>query len=192
MRVYFSDDNPQLAAFEQLERTFTKQDTIFFVIQPEHGDVFTRETLSLIWALTEQSWTIPYSQRVSSMSNFQRIEGTEDGLSVQDLVEDPATLTPSDIEDIRHFALREPTNLSNTVAKDGGMTGISVTLSLPGGDAAGREAVEYARRLIASTLDGQDHATVLLAGSVLTNVTIDPDCSFFCAVSSARLQRSLS
>lgn len=172
MRVYFSEDNPQLAAFEELERTFTKQDTIFFVVQPTDQDIFTKETLSLVWELTRQSWTIPFSQRVSSMSNFQRIEGTQDGLSVQDLVEDPATLTPATLEDIRRFALQDPTNLNNTLADNGEMTGISVTLSLPEGDAAGRTAVDYARQLVADARDAQDQVRVLLAGSVMTNATI--------------------
>ena len=172
MRVYFSDDNPQLAAFEQLERTFTQQDTIFFVVRPANGDVFTRETLSLIWELTERSWTIPFSQRVSSMSNYQRIEGTDEDLIVRDLVNTPSSLTPSRIEAIKLFALEEPTRLNNTVAADGSMAGISVTLSLPGGDEAGRTAVEYARGLVAEARERQNDARVLLAGSVLTNVTI--------------------
>lgn len=171
-RVYFSKDNPQLAAFEALERTFTKQDTIFFVIQPLSGDVFTEEILSLVWDLTRESWTIPFSQRVSSMSNYQRIEGTEDDLSVQDLIEDSKTLTGHDIEELKRFAQREPTNLNNTVARDGSMTGISVTLSLPDGDTAAHKAVKHARQLVTETREKYPEATVRLAGSVLTNVTI--------------------
>ena len=40
-RVFFSPDNPELVAFESFQDTYTKNDNIMFVLQPESGDVFT-------------------------------------------------------------------------------------------------------------------------------------------------------
>ena len=58
-RVFFSDDNPQLLALEALERTFTESNNVLIAIAPKDGDVFTRETLSVIEELTERGWQVP-------------------------------------------------------------------------------------------------------------------------------------
>ena len=70
-RIYFSDDNPQLVSFENLEATYGKQDTLSFFIQPENKNLFTKQNLTLIWELTEKSWDLPYAERVNSLTNYQ-------------------------------------------------------------------------------------------------------------------------
>ena len=47
-RVFFSADNPQLQAFEQLQNTYTKSDNILFVLAPRDGNVFSPATLSSV------------------------------------------------------------------------------------------------------------------------------------------------
>ncbi|MGB1801320.1 MAG: RND family transporter, partial [Gammaproteobacteria bacterium] len=43
-RVFFSEDNPQLLAFEALEKTYVQNDNVLFVLAPENGNVFSKET----------------------------------------------------------------------------------------------------------------------------------------------------
>ncbi|MEM8785648.1 MAG: RND family transporter, partial [Pseudomonadota bacterium] len=38
-RYFFSDQNPNLAAFEKLQRTYTRTDTVLWVLRPTSGDV---------------------------------------------------------------------------------------------------------------------------------------------------------
>ncbi len=47
-RVFFSEENPQLIAFENLQNTYTKSDNVLFVIAPADGDVFTPHTLEAV------------------------------------------------------------------------------------------------------------------------------------------------
>ena len=47
-RVFFSDSNPELNAFEDLQNTYTKNDNIFFVVEPADGRVFDAGTLGAI------------------------------------------------------------------------------------------------------------------------------------------------
>jgi len=63
-RMFFSEDNPQLQAFEAMQNTYTKVDNVLFVISPKDGNVFTRETLATVEWLTKEAWQIPYSIRV--------------------------------------------------------------------------------------------------------------------------------
>ena len=55
-RMFFSDDNPQLLAFEALENTYTKNDNVMFVVAPEDGDAFSRKTLAAVEWLTQEAW----------------------------------------------------------------------------------------------------------------------------------------
>ncbi len=55
-RQFFSEDNPQLIAFDEMEDTYTKADNVIFVIAPDDGNVFTAETLAIVEELTEKAW----------------------------------------------------------------------------------------------------------------------------------------
>lgn len=68
-RIYFSNDNPQLVAFETLEQTYGKQDSLLFFIQPQNNDVFSKESLILINELTDKARLLPYSALVNSLTN---------------------------------------------------------------------------------------------------------------------------
>ena len=57
-RVFFSDENPQLQAFDALQNTYTKNDNVMIALAPKNGQVFTRENLAAVEELTKQSWQI--------------------------------------------------------------------------------------------------------------------------------------
>ena len=59
MRAYFSPYNPQLAQFEALENTFVKQDTLYLLVRPHVGDIFTRAGIGLVLELTKLGWQVP-------------------------------------------------------------------------------------------------------------------------------------
>ena len=96
-RMFFGDDNPQLLAFEKMQKTFNKNDNILFVVTPSSGKVFSRETLNVIKEITEEAWQAPFSTRVDSITNHQHTIAVEDDLVVEDLVLDPNTLSDSDL-----------------------------------------------------------------------------------------------
>ena len=67
-RVFFSDENPELVAFENLQATYTKNDNFVFVLEPSDGDAFSTDTLAAVESLTEAAWRIPFAIRVDSIS----------------------------------------------------------------------------------------------------------------------------
>ncbi len=130
-RTFFSKGNPELMAFDRLQDMYSKNDNVVFVLMPKSGDVFNQETLSALTQLTALSWQIPYSRRVDSLTNFQYSHAEQDELYVDDLVEDPANLTPEQLAKIRAIAQSEPLLLRRAVSADGSATAVNVTLSLP-------------------------------------------------------------
>lgn len=91
-RYFFTDENPNLLAFEELERTYSSPDTLLWVLQPDEGSVDTPEVLAVVKQITEDAWQTPFSVRVDSITNYQHTRASEDDLIVRDLVPDPAAL----------------------------------------------------------------------------------------------------
>jgi len=147
-RAFFSPDNPDLAAYEEVEDTYTKNDNVLFVIRPEVGDVFEARLLGLIRDLTEDAWQIPNSTRVDGITNFQHTWADGDELTVEDLVP-PGEITDEVAERARRIATTEPLLAGRLVSDDAGTTGINVRISLPGESKSELPAtVSYVRDLI--------------------------------------------
>lgn len=133
-RVFFSTENPQLKAFDALERMYTKNDNVMFIVTPKDGNVFTKNTLAAIEGLTEQAWQLPFSIRVDSITNFQHTSAEGDDLVVADLVEDADSLSAADLEKIKSIALHEPLLKNRLISKTAAVTGVNATIQLPGKD----------------------------------------------------------
>ncbi len=169
-RVFFSKDNPQLQALEVLENMFSKNNNVFFVLAPQNGDVFTRETLAVIEEFTDACWQIPYSSRVDSISNFQNTRAEEDDLIVENLVEDAQSLSEANLERIKEIALSEPLLVDNLIAKAGDVTGVLVTTLLPGKSLKEvSEITAFARDLADDLHCNNPNIDVYLTGSVIAD-----------------------
>ena len=173
-RAYFGPENPQLLAFEEMERTFSKQDTIYFYIHATDGDLFTNRGLSLIETLTDESWKLPYSQRVISLQNYQHTDVEDDELVIDFLFYESADLTPSNLQRIKHITLSEPTLLHRLISEDGASTGISVRTVLPKGNTrlTSKKAVSAARALAEKVRPDFPEFEILVGGSLTSNVTM--------------------
>jgi len=169
-RVFFGKDNPQLQAFEQLQNTYTKNDNVLFAITPKNGKVFTRETLSVVEKLTKDSWQIPYSLRVDSISNFQHSWAEGDELIVADLVQNAGRLSDAQLEEIKKIALSEPLLVNRIISPKADVTGVNVTINLPGKSLSEvPEVVSYARELAAVIEGLHPEIRVHLSGMVMMN-----------------------
>ncbi len=166
-RVFFSEDNPQLLAFEELGEMYTKNDNVMFVLAPKDGNVFSKETLKAVKTLTEKAWLTPYSTRVDSLANFQNTTAKNDDLVVRNLIDSKIELTESNRTKIQHIALTEPILLNRLISDRAHVTGINVTLQLPGETLSETpEVVSFARNLAAEIEAQYPHVDIYLSGMV--------------------------
>ena len=169
-RVYFSQENPQLRAFDELQATYGKSDNILFVLAPEGGEVFTPEALEAVVALTEAAWQLPFSTRVDSLSNFQHTEVMGDDLYVGDLVEEPAGLDERGLLEVKRAALREPEVAGRLVSRTARVAAVNVTLQLPQESLQEVPRAAAAARELAQRIRAQHPGTqVYLSGLVMLN-----------------------
>ena len=131
-RVFFSEDNPQLKSFDELQNVYGKNDNVLFVLAPGGGEVFTAQALAAVEHLTEQAWLIPFATRVDSVTNFQHTRAEGDDLFVADLVSEAATQTPEALQEARQVALKEPLLVNRLISPSAHVTGVNVTLHFAG------------------------------------------------------------
>jgi len=149
-RYFFSNENPYLTAFEELERTYSSPDTIFYVYQPKDGsDATSEEALNLAYELTEAGWQVPFSTRVDSLTNFQNTRSIgEDDLEVRDLVPDVADIDAKRITYVEDTILNEPLLAGRLLSIDKKTAAVLVSLRPPRDDAvATNQIVEKARAI---------------------------------------------
>jgi predicted RND superfamily exporter protein len=169
-RVFFSEKNPQLQALETIENTYNKYDNVFFIVAPKNGIVFTRKTLTAVQELTEASWKIPYSNRVDSISNFQHTRAEEDDLIVEDLVQNPGSLSDLDLDRVKKIALSEPLLVNRIISSSGHVTGITVNILKPGKSLTEvPEVAAYARNMAYDFRKNHPDIDLYLTGAVISD-----------------------
>ncbi|MGV6817607.1 MAG: efflux RND transporter permease subunit [Thiotrichales bacterium] len=170
-RVFFSKDNPQLAAFENLQDTYSKNDNVLIMLLPKSGDSFDPQMLKAITELTEQAWQTPYSIRVDSVSNFQYSYAEADDLVVADLIEEPEAMSETDVAAVSDIATDEPLLVNRLIAPDKHATGINITIELPGVNPTGEvpEVVSFIRPLIADFEKRYPDIEFYVSGVVMMN-----------------------
>jgi len=169
-RVFFSEQNPQLSAFEKLQKIYTKEDNVTFVLKSRTGDVFNARHLSTIRKLTESSWKVPFSTRVDSITNFQHSFSSGDDLTVQDLVGKNLEFTSDALALIKTTALNEPLLVNKLISPDGSTAGINISINLPGKSMMeSPQVMEYVRDLAAQVRVENPDLQVALTGVAALN-----------------------
>ncbi|MGK0476317.1 MAG: putative RND superfamily exporter protein [Oleispira sp.] len=172
-RSYFSSENPQLRAFEQLEADFNKQDTLVFLVEmeDEQSSVLNPHGLGFLKALTRSAWQIPFARRVDSLINYQRIESTEDELIVNDLVPADTKITNNDIAQLSQYIQQQPRLLNNFISADESLALVVVSLALPDGD---EQATKMLVADAKARLEDLNHEgiSIKLFGSTIINLAL--------------------
>lgn len=173
-RTYFGPENPQLLAFENMEQTFSKQENVYFYIHAKEGNLFTNKGLSLIEKLTDEGWKLPYSQRVSSLQNYQHTDVEDDDLMIDYLYYDALDLSSDELERIKKTTFSEPTLMHRLISADGASTGVSIRTVLPKETTreTSSEVVAATRALAEAIRPDYPEFDIMVGGSLTSNVTM--------------------
>ena len=169
-QVFFGPDNPQLQVFEKIQKTYDRNDNVLFVVEPESGTIFDKNTLVAIQSLTTSAWQLPYASRVDSVTNFQHTIAKEDDLVVADLVLNPQQMNQQALASVKKVALSEPLLVNRLVSTSGHVGGVNVTLQLP--DKSAQASFEVAKKVreLAAEIEQQSPGLRLhLSGMVMMN-----------------------
>ncbi|GAA3579376.1 efflux RND transporter permease subunit [Snuella lapsa] len=169
--VFFSESNPELEAFDALQDKYTKDDNVLLVLSPKNKNVFTRENLMAIEALTNNAWNTPYSSRVDAITNFQHTRAESDDLYVDDLSYDSQSKSKLEIQAIRDIALKEPMLVNRIINESGSVTAVNITVRLPGKDSAKEvpEVMSFVRKMVDEFQEAYPQFDIHTSGMVPLN-----------------------
>ena len=168
--IMFGEDNPQLAAFNALENTYSESNTALIAITPREGTVFTREALGAVEKLTESAWKAPHSSRVDSLTNYTHSRAEGDDLIVEPLVDGAQSLSDADLARIKRIALNEIEIAGRLVAHDGRTAGLAINFVLPyNPDAAVVEITDYLHAMLNEARARHPGIEYHLTGDVVMN-----------------------
>ena len=173
-RAYFSEENPELVAFESMEKIYTKEDNVIIIIKSRKESIFHGETLRAIEELTKKTWSMPYSIRVDSITNFQLVSNAGETIEIKEAVENAMEFTSAELEILRARLLDQPELKNKILSSDGKTTGIIATVQIPldNRTEATTEIAKWSKSLI-KDFKKEHHAlfTIALSGTVIMDYT---------------------
>ena len=111
MDTFFPQSHPATSLNTLIDETFIPTDNIIIAVNSKNDSIFTKENLSAIEKLTEKSWTVPYSVRVDSLTNYSYIRSVDDDLLVEPFIEDALNLEESFIEERKNLVNQQGVNI---------------------------------------------------------------------------------
>jgi len=177
-KTFFDEDNKQLNDFLDLQKIYSKSDNVAIIVAPKDGNVFTKEALTAIWELTNESWLVTYNSRVDSISNFQYSYAIEDDLIIEDLILEADMLDDEMIARTKRVALSEPLLEKKLIAPNGDSAVVNITIRLPGVDKTKETPLvaESARELRDRFQEKYPDIDFMLSGMIMMNISF-PEAS---------------
>jgi len=144
-RYFFSDQNPDLQAFNDFQEKFGKSDNILVVIKTSGETVFESSALTMLEEFTKRSWETPHSTRVDSLTNFQHIQVDDNEIIVEPLFENAHLLAPKTIEQKALYSTSESALQGFLISDDQTHTAVFISIETPEDDngSAQFEAVAF-------------------------------------------------
>ena len=168
-RMFFSTDNPELAAYENLQARYARSDSLLLVVSPKDGTLFTPQRLAALETLTRQAWSLPAARRVDSPANFQQSEAEGDDLVVSAFLHRAQDLSAAEVQVLQRKMLAEPMLVNRLLSPGGEAAGVAVSLALDETrrDSQVLEIAAAGRELARATMAAHPDLEVRLTGSVM-------------------------
>ena len=169
-RIFFSKDNPELAALEKLEDNFGRSETVLMALAPAGGNVFTPDTIAAIRFLDDNWGRVPYARGSVSLASYYDAHGADGAISAEPLLPEGA-LTPQQLAGIKRRALQEPRLVHGLLSPSADVTGVVYYFELPHLK-PGEESAAVAtavRKLVRETEAAHPGLDIKLTGVVLLN-----------------------
>lgn len=135
-RVFFGPENPELKLLTTLEKDYSQTNDVLVAIEAKDGDVFTRDSLEAVVALTGQLWKAPFATRVDSLTNFQYSRGDTDAVEIGDLVPKGFSYDATELARVRGIATTDPLLKGLLISSKGDVAGVRVNFQFPRSDSA--------------------------------------------------------
>lgn len=124
---YFVSDDPMLLKTDEFKSIFGND--YYVAVLVKNKDVFSKRSLTLIRELSnELKDSLSYADKVTSLTDLEFAVGTEEGMTIEQIVPEQIPSDAAGLKEIRRKAYSKPYLSKKLVSKDGTMTWIMVKL----------------------------------------------------------------
>ena len=124
---YFVSDDPMLLRTDEFKSIFGND--YYVAVLVKNKDVFSKRSLTLIRELSnELKDSLSYADKVTSLTDLEFAVGTEEGMTIEQIVPEQIPSDAASLKEIRRKAYSKPYLSKKLVSKDGTMTWIMVKL----------------------------------------------------------------
>lgn len=124
---YFLEDDPMLVKTEEFKEIFGNDN--FSAVLTRCDNSFTKENLELIRELTNEMMdSLSYADKITSLTDIEFMMGSEEGMTIEQIVPETIPSDPMELEEIRRKAYLKPHVAERLVSKDGTLSWIILKL----------------------------------------------------------------
>lgn len=124
---YFLEDDPMLVKTDEFKAIFGNDN--FAAVLTQCDNSFTKENLELIRELTNEMMdSLSYADKITSLTDIEFMVGSEEGMTIEQIVPDIIPDTASGLEEIRRKAYLKSHIAKRLVSKDGTLSWIILKL----------------------------------------------------------------
>lgn len=169
-RVYFGEDNPELAAFEAMEDDFVRSEVVLIGVEPLDGEVFSVDTLKALKTMTAAAEKLPYARAAYSITNVYQARAEGDDITAEQMMPS-GPVEEIDMAAFKKLAMSNTRLRNGLLAANGDVTGLVVYIELPHENPQAEiEAVATASRALAEQTQAEHpNLRFHLSGVVMFN-----------------------
>jgi len=167
--TFLPDDNNSVIANNKMESIFGSSDNMIVAVKAKKGNIFRSENIKLIAKMTEELEAVKDVDEVTSFTNSDYIEGTSEGMVVEELVKEVPE-TESEITNLKSKLLSWNFYKNNLYSEDFKATQLLV--SLEDGVSAEQESELYYNIKEITDKYEKENLEIHTAGTTAINVLL--------------------
>ncbi len=167
LETYFPQGHPAVVRYNEIDDMFIPTDNLIIAVHSNEGTLFNNDSLKVIEELTRKSWTIPYSVRVDSLTNYSYVKSVNDDLIVEPFIEEAEKKSIEFIERRKDLVAGEDIIYKSLISEDKKTSVVSIIVDPPGPnkEEQNSELINYILGFIEPIKESNENLDIRLLGN---------------------------
>ena len=167
LETYFPEGHPAVVRYNEIDDMFIPTDNLIIAVHSNEGTLFNGDSLKVIEELTRKSWTIPYSVRVDSLTNYSYVKSVNDDLIVEPFIEEAEKKSIEFIERRKDLVTGEDIIYKSLISEDKKTSVVSIIVDPPGPNKEDQnsELINYIMGFIEPIKESNENLDIRLLGN---------------------------
>tara|TARA_B100001057_G_scaffold329770_1_gene330151 strand:+ start:269 stop:2569 length:2301 start_codon:yes stop_codon:yes gene_type:complete len=167
LETYFPEGHPAVLRYNEIDDMFVPTDNLIIAVHSKEESLFNKESLKVIEELTKKSWTIPYSVRIDSLTNYSYVQSIKDDLIVEPFLEDVEEKSTDFLAKREAIVSDEDIIYKSLISEDKKTSVVSIIIDPPGPnkEAQNTEIIDYILEFVEPIKESNKNLDIRLLGN---------------------------